>query len=88
MSDCDYMEPLKEKPGTPRDVANEIIEDLDNKAAKLHPVDALMVLSYVKEHLTAHVQSVLMNAYTCELKARKGDDDAHADELRGEGESE
>lgn len=57
-----------------RDIANEIIEDTTDRVAELHPVDALMVLAYVREHLTAHVQCVLADAYYGELKSRKGGD--------------
>ena len=55
----------------PRNIANEIIEDATDRVAELHPVDALMVLSYVREHLEAHVQCVLADAYLGELRERR-----------------
>lgn len=59
----------------PRDIANEIIENATDMVSELHPVDALMALAYVREHLTAHVQCVLADAYYGELKRRKEGDD-------------
>ena len=42
-----------------RDIANEIIEYLDDKVAELPPVDALMILSYVRDQLTAYIQKTV-----------------------------
>lgn len=50
-------------------IANNIIKDVNVRTAELPPLDALMVLSYVKEHLTAHVQAVMTDAYMDKLKA-------------------
>ena len=51
------------------DIASNIIKDVNVRTAELHPLDALMVLSYVQEHLTAHIQAVMTDAYMDKLKA-------------------
>lgn len=62
----------------PLEMANELIGYINERTDEMHPADAMMVLSYVREHLAAHVQCVLADAYYAELRAQRkkegGDD--------------
>ena len=59
----------------PLEMANELIGYINERTDEMHPADAMMVLSYVREHLTAHVQCVLADAYYTELRAQRKKED-------------